>query len=45
MFIVHQATRAANIAGVGAFGSGFLTNPEEISRKLTAHSVAMIDIE
>ena len=45
VFIVHQATRAANIAGVGAFGSGFLTNPEEIARKLTAHSVAMIDIE
>ena len=45
VFIVHEATRAAHIPGVGAYGSGFLSNPEEIAEKLVHHSVSMIDVK
>ena len=44
MYIVHEATRAAHIAGAGAYGSGFLSNPKEIADKLLHHSVFMIDV-
>ncbi|KAK8811871.1 nicotinamidase [Blastocystis sp. ATCC 50177/Nand II] len=44
VFIVHEATRAAHIPGVGAYGSGFLSDPKEIAGKLLHHSVSMIDV-
>ena len=44
VMIVHQATRASNIPGVGAFGSGFLTDPQEIAEKLRGHQISLIDI-
>ena len=44
VFIAHPATRASHIPGVGAFGSGFLNNPKELSEKLQNYAIAMIDL-
>lgn len=43
-FIVHEATRAAQIPGATPFGSGFLTNPAELAKKLSNHGITMIDM-
>ena len=44
VFIAHPATRASHIPGVGAFGSGFLNNPKELSEKLQNYAITMIDL-
>lgn len=44
-YIVHEATRAAQIPGVGSFGSGFLSDPAEIVRKLNTYGIALVDVE
>lgn len=44
-YIVHEATRAAQIPGVGSFGSGFLSNPAEIVRKLQTYGISLVDVE
>ena len=44
MYIVHNAARASHIPGVGTFGSGFLTDPAELSTKLRKHEIVMVDM-
>ena len=44
VYILHQATRAAHIPGVGAFGSGFLTDPKELAKKLNEHHLVLLDM-
>ena len=43
-FIIHDATRAAQIPGATSFGSGFLTDPAELVKKLENHGISMIDL-
>eukprot|EP00534_Pseudo-nitzschia_fraudulenta_P000045 CAMPEP_0201123208 /NCGR_PEP_ID=MMETSP0850-20130426/6636_1 /ASSEMBLY_ACC=CAM_ASM_000622 /TAXON_ID=183588 /ORGANISM="Pseudo-nitzschia fraudulenta, Strain WWA7" /LENGTH=314 /DNA_ID=CAMNT_0047390057 /DNA_START=1 /DNA_END=945 /DNA_ORIENTATION=+ len=40
-FIVQDLTRAANIPGVGKFGSGFLTDPKSMLEKLTKNKIRL----
>ncbi len=40
--LVLSAARAAHIAGVGKFGSGFLSDPRELVSKLQEYSVELI---
>lgn len=44
VYILHQATRAAHIPGVGAFGSGFLTDPKELANKINDHHLTLLDL-
>ena len=44
VYILHQATRAAHIPGVGAYGSGFLTDPKELAKKINDHHLVLLDL-
>ena len=44
VYIIHQATRAAHIPGVGAFGTGFLTDPKELADKMLNHHIKLLDL-
>eukprot|EP00435_Cladocopium_sp_Y103_P032119 s1982_g8.t1 len=43
VYMVLDAARAAHIPGVGAFGSGFLSDPTEVVGKIEAAGVKVID--
>ena len=45
VFMVIDAARAAHIPGVGQFGSGFLTEPKEVMRKLRDGRVKVVSVE
>jgi len=45
VFMVIDAARAAHIPGVGQFGSGFLTEPKEVLRKLHEGRVKVVSVE
>ena len=42
VYMVYDAARAAHIHGVGQHGSGFLTDPIEVVRKLKAAGVGLV---
>jgi len=42
VFMVLDAARAAHIPGVGTHGSGFLSDPKEVLRKLGASNVGLL---
>lgn len=42
VFHVYDATRAAHIPGIGAFGSGFLSDPKDIVEKLRTTGVRFL---
>jgi len=42
VYMVLDAARAAHLAGVGAFGSGFLSDPLEVRRKMVDGKVGMV---
>jgi len=41
-FMVQDLTRAARIPGIGAFGSGFLTDPSVLLEGLTANKIGLV---
>lgn len=41
-FVVQNLTRAARIPGIGAFGSGFLTDPSVFLETLTANKIGLV---
>ena len=41
-FLVQDLTRAARIPGVGAFGSGFLTDPSVLLESLKANKIGLV---
>jgi len=45
IFMVLDAARAAHIPGLGTFGSGFLSNPQEVLGKMAAASVLRTSTE
>lgn len=44
-YILQDLTRAARIPGVGAFGSGFLTDPSVQLKKLTDNDIRLVRLE
>lgn len=43
VFLVADATRAVHLPGVGTFGSGFVSDPEEIVSKMALQGVRLIN--
>lgn len=43
-FIAAEAARAANIPGLGTFGSGFLTDPKFFTDKLKTNNITLVHV-
>ena len=44
IFMLAPQTRAAHIPGVGKFGSGFLTNPEDMVQKMKQNGIVLANL-